>query len=237
MIAEAIDKILSLSRVDVQEIIGLPYASRPMHLVAPPDVSPITLVTLTGLVDWIAARPDGLDPSQWIAHVENHQSVQLIHRTADPYGRRTLLAKSVLQDAEVFPFGRWLHCEEFVIGLQSRFVASADFATVLRLASNLQAATVTTAEDDGISQRTTVRQGVTLMEIVTVKGRVLLRPYRTFREIEQPSSEFVFRLKSHDGGVPQCGLFEADGGTWKLHAVLAIKAWLESQALGMPVIA
>lgn len=97
--------------------------------------------------------------------------------------------------------------------------------------------TVAQAEDDGVSQRTTVKQGVQLKENVTVKGRVTLRPYRTFREVEQPASEFIFRLRSRDGGVPECALFEADGGKWKLDAVLTIKAWLETQQLGMPVIA
>jgi hypothetical protein len=93
------------------------------------------------------------------------------------------------------------------------------------------------AEDDGVSQRTTVKQGVALKETVTVKGRVTLRPYRTFREIEQPASTFVFRLQSHEGAVPACGLFEADGGTWKLDAVLAIKTWLAAKTLGMPIVA
>ena len=39
------------------------------------------------------------------------------------------------------------------------------------------------------------------------------------------------------GGVPECALFEADGGAWKLDAVLIIKHWLEEQALGLPVVA
>jgi hypothetical protein len=31
--------------------------------------------------------------------------------------------------------------------------------------------------------------------------------------------------------VPECALFEADGGTWKLDAVLTIKVWLEDRNL------
>jgi hypothetical protein len=37
--------------------------------------------------------------------------------------------------------------------------------------------------------------------------------------------------------VPECALFEADGGKWKLDAVLTMKAWLEEKALGLPVVA
>lgn len=70
-----------------------------------------------------------------------------------------------------------------------------------------------------------------------MKGRRTLRPYRTFREVEQPASEFVFRLRSLNGEVPWCALFEADGGKWKLDAVLKIKAWLEAEELKIPIIA
>ena len=64
-----------------------------------------------------------------------------------------------------------------------------------------------------------------------------LCPYRTFPQIAQPSSLCVFRLKSREGAVPLCGLFEADGGAWKVTAVDSIRAWLDAAALGMPVVA
>lgn len=51
-----------------------------------------------------------------------------------------------------------------------------------------------------------------------VEPKVKLKPYRTFREIEQPASVFLFRLKNRDGAPPECALFEADGGAWKLEA-------------------
>ena len=237
MIAEAIDKILSLAAVEVQEIGEHSYTARPVHLVVPPDLAGVGLMTLTGLVDWIEARPDKMNPDEWILQVISHETVALIRRATDIYGRRTMLAKTVLEDGTPFAFGRFMDREEFIIGLQTRFVATSDLEEVLRLSSSLTASTVTMAEDDGVSQRTTVKQGVALKETVTVKGRVTLRPYRTFREIEQPASTFVFRLQSHEGAVPACGLFEADGGTWKLDAVLAIKAWLAAKTLGMPIVA
>ena len=43
---------------------------------------------------------------------------------------------------------------------------------------------------------------------------VRLRPFRTFLEVEQPESEFLL-LVDADKGI---GLFEADGGVWKLEA-------------------
>lgn len=237
MIAEAIDKILMLSPVEVQQIGALAYAARPLHLVVEPDLSGLSVTTLTGLADWIRARPDALDPAQWVLHVEHPQSVRLIRRSTDMYGRRTCLAQAKPQDAATFAFGRWMEQEEFIIGLQSQFVATPDLEEVLRLVSNLEVSAVTMSDDDGISQRTTVKQGVTLKEVVRVRRVVRLSPYRTFAQVTQPASAFVFRLKSRESAVPLCGLFEADGGAWKIEAVETIRQWLEAAALGMPVVA
>ncbi|MEB9782308.1 hypothetical protein P4K16_30685, partial [Bacillus cereus] len=52
---------------------------------------------------------------------------------------------------------------------------------------------------------------------------VQLSPYRTFVEVEQPESKFVFRMR--EGA--RCGLFEADGGAWKLEAMNNIKEYLK----------
>jgi hypothetical protein len=62
-------------------------------------------------------------------------------------------------------------------------------------------------------------------EMRPVKGRVKLAPFRTFRELKQPESEFVFRV--HPGGT--CSLNEADGGAWKIAAVNAIADWLANR--------
>lgn len=237
MLQEFVQKILDLAGPRSIEINGLPYADGALHLVADPPLSCVALLTLTGLADLVRHRTDALAPDSYLLHVVSHAEVALVQKQTDEYGRRVCLARVKLDDGHPFSFGRFLDREEFVIGLQSRFVASPDLVETLKIASNLEASTVVQSEDDGISQRTTVKQGVQLKEVVKVKGRVVLRPYRTFREVEQPGSEFVFRLRSDNGAIPHCALFEADGGKWKLDAVLAIKAWLDGQALDIPVIA
>lgn len=237
MLKEFVDRLLSLSAVQRHQIHGLEYADRGLVVVEPPMTEALKTVTLTGLVDLIRAKIQGLEVEQWVLQVVDHRTVQLLARSTEPYGRRAALIRTQLVDGEGFPFGKFLHREEFVIGLQAHFVPQGDVVAVLRTSSALEASTVALAEDDGISQRTTVRQGVQLKHDVTVKGRVTLRPYRTFREVPQPESEFIFRLRSQAGAIPECALFEADGGKWKLDAVLAIKAWLEQQQLGLPVVA
>jgi hypothetical protein len=209
MLKEFVEKILSLGPVDHLTIHGREYADRPMGLIEPPrDHAPLELMTLTGLMDAVRAQLDGLDPSAWLIEVLSHQGVRIVSRHTGLYGRREVLLSVSLQDGEPFPFGLFLPREEFVIGLQSRFLQQGDVLEVLRLASGLEMSAVMVAEDDGISQRTTTRQGIALKETVTVKGRVKLRPYRTFREVEQPVSEFVFRLRAKEGMEPGVVVFE-----------------------------
>ena len=68
--------------------------------------------------------------------------------------------------------------------------------------------------DNGVTQTVEARQGVALNALIEIKPRVMLRPFRTFLEVEQPESEFLLRVDPDEG----IGFFEADGGIWKLEA-------------------
>jgi hypothetical protein len=119
--------------------------------------------------------------------------------------------------------------EAFVIALQSMFVEDPPLKALLSLAQNLTAENVSIAEDDGISQKATVRQGVSLKTTRKIEPKVKLAPFRTFREVPQPSSVFLFRLRSREDNTPECALFEADGGAWKLQAVNNIAQYLSEE--------
>jgi hypothetical protein len=59
-----------------------------------------------------------------------------------------------------------------------------------------------------------------------VPNPVRLAPFRTFRDVfEQPESAFVLRVKKTPT-LPEVGLFEADGGEWRLTAIDRVRAWL-----------
>lgn len=240
MLKEAIEKIVELAEPSINQPVNgrpdLSYSDKPVQLIVPPSVSSVRVSTLTGLADLVRAAVDGLDPKKWLLHVTSYSHVRLVARETDDYGRRPELATAVWDAVTAFPFGRFVDREEFVIGLQSQFRQDGDLPEVLRLASTLEASLISQSEDDGISQRATVKQGVSLKQTTIVKGRVSLRPYRTFHEVMPPLSEFVFRLRSQAGEVPSCALFEADGGAWKMAAVLSIREWLVVQNLNLPVI-
>ena len=109
--------------------------------------------------------------------------------------------------------------------MQSSFVDNEDKALILKVVGNVQEKNVSEAGDDGVTQTVVMKTGVATLENVIVPNPVTLAPFRTFPEIEQVDSEFVFRMQSG----PRAALFEADGGAWKNEAMRRIKEWLECQ--------
>lgn len=95
----------------------------------------------------------------------------------------------------------------------------------LIIAGNIKSGTTANYSDDGVSQKTTIKSGVELADVI-VPNPVKLRPYRTFAEIEQPESSYVFRIKDSERG-PAFKLVEADGGLWKNATMKKIKEYLE----------
>jgi hypothetical protein len=91
--------------------------------------------------------------------------------------------------------------------------------------------------DDTVGQEVKTARGVVMSERTKVPNPVLLAPYRTFREVTQPESLFVLRLRSGDGDKPRCALFEADGGTWKLEAIQNVATWLRAAITSVRVVA
>lgn len=63
---------------------------------------------------------------------------------------------------------------------------------------------------------------------------VSLIPYRTFLEVPQPASDFVFRISEGRGGAPAFKLVAADGGLWKSQAVDNVKNYLVKALADVP---
>lgn len=104
--------------------------------------------------------------------------------------------------------------EVALIELRSLFIPNEGTAYLLDLLSRMTDENSVSTKDNGVTQTVEARQGVALNALVEVKPRVMLRPFRTFLEVEQPESEFLLRVDPDEG----IGFFEADGGIWKLEA-------------------
>lgn len=108
---------------------------------------------------------------------------------------------------------------------ERNFIESDDLTVLKQVAGNIQSGTTANYDDDGVSQKTTIKSGIANKTDVIVPNPVKLRPYRTFAEIEQPQSSYVFRIQDSDRG-PSFKLVEADGGLWKNATMKKIKEYL-----------
>jgi hypothetical protein len=196
---------------------------------APPTPVPLALLTLTGLVSYLQENRDQISHLALVCHVESAGEVSLLDclgKESELYRRREFATVNLVQGG--FGFGTFHDSEAFIIGLQVYFAETPERAALLELLASIRDEKVKDTTDNGYAQSVTAKAGVALVQDLRVQNPVTLRPWRTFREVEQPASPFILRLRSGaDGGKPTVALFEADGGLWKLAAVEAVAAWLK----------
>lgn len=190
----------------------------------------IKMTTLSGLVDYIKAEIDSM-AEHMLVQVVSPTEVRLISMLNEDRKRECLV--EVQAEIPEFQYGRFIDSESFVIGVRSKFIQNDGSESILRFAGTVESGTVAKYSDDGISQSATVRKGIAGKQNELVPNPVKLRPYRTFTEVEQPESEFVFRMKDSDSTV-YCAIFEADGGAWKRKAMENIKSYLEFELADIP---
>ena len=236
----AVDKIAGLVEGHVLEPIdGLQYSTKPIHIIRPPVPGTLKLHTLAGLVELLDINVEKATREQQgcFLHVVDHQHVAVKTIQSDAYGQEVIFAEATpLVSDGGFVFGRYMSPEEFNIGLRANFVTeqSPDLDYVLKTVSSITASAASTVEDDGISQNVEVKAGIVTKNRAIIKPIVALAPYRTFREVAQPTSDFLLRLKISDTSV-QVALFEADGQQWKLDAVDRVATWLKNNVKGSSV--
>lgn len=244
--AETIQKILDVTKPETHELedvrgIKTIYSTKALFQVeaAAPKMTPqVKVCTLAGFADLIHANLEDLGEFDGcLIHVQDEKTVTLKDRTSDEFGRRLTLVESQPVPFECFRFGQWVDQEAFVIAVSSLFADSEDKNYVLGTASSLTNDASTLSEDDGFSQKVNTKAGLRHKEATTLKPRVKLAPFRTFPELDQPVSEFVFRAKCDGEGRPHLMLVEADGGRWKIDAIAKIKAAMEAFKLNIPIIA
>ncbi len=209
------------------DIHGIPHASKTVHPVLPPEVPKLALASLSGLVDFIKANKDGIDLSQVILTVDSYQTATMRSKVLSPHQRREIFAVAAALPIEPFKFGSFDDLESFSIDVQTKFVADGERMRLLALAASITSGPIRTVVDDGVSQEVTLKAGVTMKASQEVRNPFTLKPFRTFSEIDQPASPFIFRLqKSRDDQPPNAALFEADGGAWRIAAMVSIRDYL-----------
>lgn len=235
MIKKALEYIVGLSSPTIQEIDCETYSDKPLHRISyVPRAKSIEMNTQSSLIDYIKSGVDRFD-FHMIIHVQSPTCVSM-YSALDVEREREYVVE-VKANVPAFNFNQFQDHESFCIGVQSKCIddPETDKALLLRFAGTVEAGSVAEYGDDGVSQKATVKTGIASKGEALVPSPALLKPFRTFVEVEQPASQFIFRMKEdkYSKGI-QCALFEADGGAWKLEAMEAIKAYLDSKLENVP---
>jgi hypothetical protein len=218
---EALQYVVDLGNNELEELNGQTFSRHPLHLMKEAVSEPINLRSLSGTVQYLKSNFDG--EHNLLVHVVSPTEVVILSNFNTNFNRNKFIKATALLPE--FSFGRWYNTEEFIINLQAGFVPSGDRNTLLKVVGNIKEENIQSFGDDGVSQAVTAKTGVATVDTVKVPNPVVLKPFRTFVEVDQPESEFIFRMRTG----PSAALFEADGGAWKLAAMQNIKAYLEDE--------
>lgn len=212
MLAKLIDKIVTLKETKTFEINGQTYADAPLTRIPPHVDRPecIRVSGLDGICKLIRTELAKIDTVVMV-QAKSHNTVEVMTTYLPDFSRNILYRADA--DAPGLRTG-FRGREVALIELRSLFIPNEGTAYLLDLLSKMTDENKVSTNDNGVTQTVEARQGVALNAMVEVKPRVMLRPFRTFLEVEQPESEFLLRVDADEG----IGFFEADGGIWKLEA-------------------
>lgn len=242
IIKEALQYLVGLSRPEILTTHGKSYTATTLAKLPSPEpaVNPLVLHSLDGLIAYVKGfdNHEGERAAPDIVQISGPREVSLMGSLYGEWEQRNTFVSAAPFIGRDFAFGRYMSVESFVVELQTHFVQNKHIADILRLVGNLQSGTVKTLVDDGVSQEVTVRKGITKVTNEVVDSPVELQPFRTFQEVEQPSSQYVLRMNRNDEEeLPEVALFEVDNKLWELEAVRNIKKYLDKNLKDVLVLA
>lgn len=236
MIKEALQYVVGLREAKVIDVNGQSYCDKELKRIDPVVIREkgVVLNTLTSFVDCIKSRVErdkAYDYGNLYLHIVGPTYIKAYEKANELDGCRTEICKAEAELPKV-EYGSYYDSESFNILLQSRFCQDETTAKLLSIVGNIKSSDVQTKADNGITQTVQTSKGIVLKEDTVLPNPVKLAPFRTFVEIEQVSSAFIFRAKEskssyEDNKEINFALFEADGGAWKIEATQRIKAYLE----------
>ena len=214
------------AKTEVVEIAGKTYARSGggslKRYSAEDYAEPVTASTLTALSDYIENCSEEFRGRKMIIHVVSPTDVRLVSVLDADRRRETLFrAEAIVSE---FRFDRWYDQEGFMLGLQANFQPTTDLNLILKVSGNIEKKNNAAYSDDGVSQVVTMQTGVATKADALVPNPARLKPFRTFQEVPQPESNFVFRIG--DDEEPTFKLVEAEGGIWRNEAIQNIKDYL-----------
>lgn len=230
MIKEALEYLISLADPEILDgVSNKTFVKDGYQEVKLEYAKTLEVSSLQGIHDYLKANIDELNVKEVLVHVDSFDSVDVYSKLDSVYYKRDKYLSASFSDCELSSkFGQKMSPEEFSLFLQMYFEQTPDLDKLKKLSGTIGTQKAITSSDDGITQTVSVKEGAVLEKEAKAPNPVVLKPYRTFYEVEQPESPFVFRV--HNNGpdrLPSLALYEADGGRWKRDAVKRCTAWLQ----------
>lgn len=224
MLEKALRFLTECKENKTYEIDGFTYSDHRLERITAPTYRPdrYNVTSLSALVKLIKAEIDKVRDKPLFVRVTGPTSVT-VDASLDNHMCRDYFFSASCEDANFKP--GWRSHEEAIIQLQSIFLPTADSAYLLDLLSRVSVEDGVTSHDNGVSQTVVAKQGVSLKSAESIRNIVNLKPFRTFREVPQPESQFLLRVDDK-GSI---GLLEADGGVWKMEAKAEIAKLLSAE--------
>ncbi len=220
-IVKDIQAIIEENRVEIKEIDGRQFSTKPLIEIKPVknEAKEIRFSDLSSIVEIVKREKYRFHYPLYI-NIETEKAVTVLTSMDNEKERER--PYSALAEGSKFNFGRGYDYENFVISIRSLFTQSQETANLLQLLKKVANVESVEVEDDGISQQVVAKQGAMLASDIKISPILKLAPFRTFIEVEQPESEFLFRISEKT-----FALYEADGGAWKIRAKQNIRAFFE----------
>ena len=225
MLKELVEHLQNVAHGRENLVDGNSYVTRPMSLPpAEPMPKPLAVTTLNAVVGYLSANRDALNLEEIVVLVDSPTEVTVYGPLRGRHQQRACYVTAKAETPSV-KLDTWIDREMAQIMLTSRFAPGHDLDAALRLISQVESGVTRSAGDDGVQQTVTVRRGAATKEREVVRRSYVLAPHRTFAEVSQPPSPFVLRIRGDEDEVSG-GLFEADGGAWRLAARSLISDYL-----------
>lgn len=236
MIKEAIEKLEKMTRAacEVKTLGEVDYSVEKLNPILPMEAKfPETIMvpTLRGIINYSksVALVEPVSNGMLVV-VESPVKASLIGPLLPQYGNVRFCYIAAKFTFMPFPFGEWHDLESMILSMYTLFEKSDDRDKIIEGLSMVSNSDVSEHKDTGVTGRLKRETGIGLTEESKIQNPVVLKPFRTFPEIDQPETRCIFRLRrsKSDGGVAGT-LFEADGGMWKIVAIEGVKEWLRTE--------
>jgi hypothetical protein len=182
MIKDALQYITGLANTRIEKVGERVYSTQQLYSVKEATPNALHVRSLSGLVEYLKSKFDG--EHKLMVHVNSPTEVEAFSTFNRDFNRNDYIKATAMIPS--FSFDRWHDSEDFNIKLQSCFVKNEDRNIMLKVVGNIKEEAVNSIGDDGVSQSVVAKTGVASVGNVKVPNPVVLAPYRTFVEVDQP---------------------------------------------------